>query len=171
MKIFKYFSKYCLGFSNVCISVKFLPSFLKTMAKFLRASKFYQKLRNTNFCILTFLHSFLKISSPLMIIQSCTIMSAKPLQEKYKFSRNFIKISRQPYTDFKICLKMLAKLLPGAYRKNYSGGGRGQDCWKCQVKVWVINYKLFFYVFLTSAAQSTLSGLFMGLIRHCLTLF
>ncbi len=54
-------------------------------------------------------------------------MSAKPLQEKWKFSRNFIKIFQQLYQFTSKCLsnflKRSAKLPLEAYGKNYSGRG------------------------------------------------
>ncbi len=90
--IFSVFSKCYLDFSIIYISVKFLQSFLKPIAKFFRISKFHQKLRNTNFCTLMFPHRFFKISfktdnnSKLPLL-----MSATPLKENWKFSRNFIK--------------------------------------------------------------------------------
>ncbi len=93
LKIFKFFLKCYPGFSNFLHFCKISLKFLKTITKFFRIPKFHQEFRNINFCTPMYLRSFFKISFHLIIIQSCTLMSAKLLQEKcWKFSRNFIKI-------------------------------------------------------------------------------
>ncbi len=114
---FQFFSECYPGFFNFYISAKFLQSSLKTMAKFFRIPKFYRKLRYTNFSVPTFLHSFFKIFSQLIIIRSYTIMSAKYFQKKWKFSQNFIKIFQRPHQLISKCLrnflKVFAKLPQG----------------------------------------------------------
>ncbi len=101
------FSKGNPVFSNFNISAKFLPSFLKIIAKFFHIPKFYQKLRNTKFCTPLFLHSSFIIFSQLIIIRSYTIMSAKLLQKNWKFSCDFIIIFQQRLSNFP---KMSAEL-------------------------------------------------------------
>ncbi len=46
----KFFSQCYSGVSNFYNSAKFLPNFLKTIAKFFRVQKFHHKFRHTNFC-------------------------------------------------------------------------------------------------------------------------
>ncbi len=107
--------KHC--FSSFYISSKFLPSFLKIIAKFFCIPKFHQKHRSANFCIPMFLHSFFKLSSQLIKVWSYTIMSANTIQN-WKFSQNFSKTFRQPYELFSKCfsnfLKMFEKIPSGA---------------------------------------------------------
>ncbi len=91
-----FFSNCYTSFSSLNIFAKFLPSFLKTFAKFFLITKFHQKLRNTNFYTPMFFHRFFKISSHLLTIQSYSIMSAKAFQKSYNFSRYCIKIFQQP---------------------------------------------------------------------------
>ncbi len=116
-KIFQFFPNY-LGF--LTSSLKFLLNFLKTIT-FFRILKFYQKLQNSNFCTPTFPRSFFRISSQLIIIWSYTIMSAKPLQKTRKFSRHFRPNSKCLSTF----LKIVCKVTPVAYQKNYSFGKTG----------------------------------------------
>ncbi len=59
--IFWRFSNIFSIFFHVLLgSAKFLPSFLKTIAIFFRIPKFYQKFRNTNFCVPMLFRSFIK---------------------------------------------------------------------------------------------------------------
>ncbi len=123
---FQFFSKCYPGFSNFYISLEFLPSFFKIIAKSFRILKFHQKHGSTNFCTAMFLHIFFKISSQLIIIWSYTITSAKPLQENWKFSQNFIKIfqcSYQPilkevYTSDQVASKMLVWIVKSQSRSS-----------------------------------------------------
>ncbi len=58
LKIFSFFQSVTRIFLTFNISAKFLPSFLKTIAKFFCTPKFHQKLRNINICTPVYLHIF-----------------------------------------------------------------------------------------------------------------
>ncbi len=67
---------------NFYVFAKFLLSFLKTVAKFFRFTKFHQKPS-------IFLRSFFKISSQLIVIRKYAVMSAGAFQENWKFFLKF----------------------------------------------------------------------------------
>ncbi len=94
-----------------------------------------------------FFHSFFKISSELITIRRLTVMSARSLQENFKFSRNFIKIFQRPnqliskyISNF---LKMFAQL--PQRRTERIIRGRGSRITKNDTsKFWVTNINIFF---------------------------
>ncbi len=91
---------------------------------------------------------------------------------KLEISRNFIKIFQKPYQLISNCLhnflKMFEKLPKGRTERNIQGGvGRLQNHWKCQLKVWVITFFLFFsYLRPWQTASQHFAQSIRGLIQH-----